>query len=610
MSIRFATDFPDELRLQIQTSEVVSKKVALKQKGKEHSGLCPFHNEKTPSFTVNDQKGFYHCFGCGAHGDIISFIMNTQGLEFKETVLKLASDYNIPVPIIKPENQKQDDFRQQKVTRQFQLLEEINKFFESNLSNYVGQDALSYLHTRGLSNKDIKKFRIGYAQDSYNSLHLHLTKSGFSESELLESGAVGKNQNTKLYDKFRNRVMFPISSKNGKIIAFGGRILGEGQPKYLNSSETLLFKKGSNLYNYSTARKSIFEKKFAILVEGYMDVIGLDINGIENSVAPLGTAVTKDQLLELFKITNDVVVFLDGDKAGIQAMSRVIDLALPLITSEKMLRFAILPSNLDPDDFIKQNGKLACEELLNQAQTLSQTLFDFEAKNLGIIDFNSHIAPEKKANLESKLMQKVELVNDTNNKKYFSQYYKNRLFEIGRNKKPLFRAINKPQTDFTPNVNHEDLYGQSILSILIHEPKLIDYQDDHCNIRELDFEDETLSNIKESLIDFFDTKSTDEKNDYNSQELLETLNNLSIDRKTLDKILRKKQSSNDTQIKLRILALKHHHIQVSKQYQDILAKVDDLKTCNSSLGAGKHKELFDHKTQLEKEILELESNLT
>ncbi len=601
---RFAKDFPDELRLQIPTSDVVSKKVALKQKGKEHSGLCPFHNEKTPSFTVNDQKGFYHCFGCGAHGDIITFIKNIEGLDFKESVLKLANDYNIPVPIIKPENQSKEDARQKKLEKQYSILSTISQFFEKNLSEYKGQNALNYLQKRGLDANNIKKFNLGFAPDSYNELHPYLTKLGFSEQEILESGAVSKNQNGRLFDKFRNRVIFPIFAKNNKVIAYGGRILDDGQPKYLNSSETSLFKKGSTLYNYSIARKSIYEQKFAVIVEGYMDVLALDINGIGNSVAPLGTAVTKEQLQELFKITNDIVVCLDGDKAGLNAMARVIDTALPLINSNKMLRFALLPLGLDPDDFIKQNGKTACQNLLNSAPTLSETLFKFESKKIGITDFNDKIFPEKKAALENILMQKVDLITDQNSKKYFSQYYKNLLFEIGRKKALSKINIIKSQPILSPKVNNELLLAQNILILLIQNPKLIDYQDDYCNITELDFEDETLSNIKESLIDFYH-----KKNDCNSHDILEHLNNFSLDQKIKDKALHKSKNPANNELKLRILALKYHHSCVLKQYQDNLRQTDDLKTCNSSIKNGKQKELFDHKTTIEKKILELESDL-
>ena len=281
--MQFSKSFPDEIKSQITASDVVGKLVALDSKGK---GLCPFHPEKTPSFSVNDQKGFYYCFGCGAHGDIINFTMEKEGLAFKDAVVKLANDYSIQIPIIANEEKAEENDRefQKKIERDYLLLETICQFFENNLFSSSGFNALNYLYQRGLANSHIKKFRLGFALDNYEILLKHLKAKGFHDSELLNSGVIAKSSNGNLYDKFRSRVIFPITNSKGKIIAFGGRILGEGQPKYLNSSETELFKKGHNLYNFSFSRKAIYEQKYVVIVEGYMDAISLSINGIENVV--------------------------------------------------------------------------------------------------------------------------------------------------------------------------------------------------------------------------------------------------------------------------------------------------------------------------------------
>ena len=602
--MQFAKDFPDELRSQILTSDVVSKKVSLKQKGREFSGLCPFHNEKTPSFTVNDQKGFYHCFGCGAHGDIISFTINTEGISFKEAVIKLANDHNIAIPVIKKVYSKDEDIRQKKLDRQYGILEKICSFFQKQLHSYEGSKALEYLKKRGLKDVDIAKFSLGFAPNSYDLLHKYLLDQGFSEDEILQSGVVGKNSSAKLFDKFRARVIFPIFAKNSKVIAFGGRILGDGQPKYLNSPETDLFKKGSNLYNYSFARKAIFAEKFAVVVEGYMDVLALSIQGIENCVAPLGTALTNNQITELFRITNDIVIFLDGDKAGINAMNRAIDIALPLINSNKILRFAILPQNLDPDDFIKQYGVNATRELLVNAKTLSQTLFEFEAKALGIDNFTSKIAPEKKAALENILLKRVALINDVNSKKYFTQYYKNLLFEIGRKSFSLSNINNKKLTD-KYNIkkdnahsalqekqsvfNQGDLYAKSIIALLVRNPKLIDYEDSYCNIRSLEFANKHLSDIKELLVDFFD-----QDNECKSEDLLAFLKKFSLDKDIIDKISFTASDFEVGKAVLRILVLEYHIFQVS----------EDIKRSQDK------RELIVYKDQLQRKILELKSDLT
>ena len=607
----FSKSFPDELRSQITTSDVIGKRVALKRHGKEFSGLCPFHNEKSPSFTVNDQKGFYHCFGCSAHGDIIGFTMQIDGLNFKDTVIKLASDYGIPIPIVVDEKQDQD--QQEKIDRDYLLLENVCLFFEKNLFSNTNNQALEYLYQRGLGGSDnanIKKFRLGFASDSYDLLLKHLKSQGFSDAELLASGVIAKNDQGKFYDKFRNRIIFPITNNRGNIIAFGGRILGDGQPKYLNSSETELFKKGHNLYNFSAAKKAIYEQKFAVVVEGYMDAISLSVNGIENVVAPLGTALTLDQLQILFKTTNDVVVCLDGDKAGINAMRRTIDLVLPIISSKNLIRFALLPEGLDPDDFIKQNGwqsgRMEMQKLLQNADNLSKVLFDFEVKDLHLDSHGGNImAPEKKAALEARLMQKINLISDANSKKYFAQYYKNLLFEIGKNKHfQVKNVINKATISSNNLLDKQDSYSLAIIAIIANFPELKNYQDEFCILRDLEFKNQKLSDIKEQLINFLDQ--------HLSVNLLEI--KLNLEKIIVDEVLKNKifstqffdKNLDNARCKLQIFLLKYFYEEVSQQYAQTLTLHDNIETSESLLKDGKQKELFDYKTLLEKKILQLE----
>lgn len=603
----FAKDFPDQLRSQISTSSVVGKRVLLKKKGKEYSGLCPFHNEKTPSFTVNDEKGFYHCFGCAEHGDIITFVMKTERMEFKDAIIKLADDYGIKIPII--ENEQQNAEQQNQLQRDYLLLENACKFFEHNLSSSQSNQALNYLHKRGLSNENIKKFRLGFAPDSYESLVNHLKSLGFSDVELLASGVIAKNDKGKLYDKFRNRIIFPISDKRGRTIAFGGRIMDNGQPKYLNSSETELFKKGHNLYNFSFAKKAIYEQKFAVVVEGYMDVISLSINGIENVVAPLGTALTLDQLRILFNTISDVVICLDGDLAGIKAMQRAIDLALPIINSKNLIRFALLPDKQDPDDFIRQNGKTVTQNFLKNSANLSEVLFDFEAQNCNLNLANlQNIKPEAKAVLEARLMDKVNLISDANSRKYFIQYYKNRLFELGKNK--FFHRtniVNKNKINIAVSPDKQSGYAIAIMVILVNHPTLINYQDEFCKVRDLEFSDEELCQIKEQLIDFVDHAPS-----VDSTGIKAFLSGIISDERLLNKILNQKFSDNNLENakqKLKILLLKYLHEEVSLQYSQILVRIDDIDTGEIEIRTGKQKELFDYKTYLEKKILQYISDL-
>ncbi len=605
--MQFSKSFPDELRSQITTSDVVGKKVALKKKGKEYSGLCPFHNEKSPSFTVNDQKSFYHCFGCGAHGDIIGFTMQAEGLGFKDAVIKLANDYSIKIPIIV--NEEQDQEQQEKIERDYLLLETVCQFFENNLFSSNGGQALKYLYQRGLNNSHIKKFRLGFSPDSYESLLNYLKTKGFSDTELLASGVIAKNNNGKLYDKFRNRIIFPITNLRGKVIAFGGRILGDGQPKYLNSSETKLFKKGKNLYNFSNAKKATYDQKFVVIVEGYMDVISLSINGIENVVAPLGTAVTNDQLQILFKATSDIVVCLDGDFAGVNAMRRTIDLALPIINSKNLIRFALLPNGIDPDDFVQKNGQLVMQKFLQNADNLSKVLFDFEAQDLHL-DYQggSVVAPEKKARLEEKLLQKINLIIDPNSKKYFLQYYKNLLFELGRNKNFQSKNI-APKTRISSNFNFDkqDSYSIAIIASIINFPELKDYQDEFCVLRNLEFKNQELSDLKEHLINFLDQNLTanfsEIKLDLEKIIVSDTLKNKIFTNKFFDKNLEK------TKHQLKILLLQYFYEDVSQQYSETMAISDKIETDEIAIKDGKQKELFDYKTFLEKKILQLVSEL-
>lgn len=606
--MNFSNNFPEELRSHITISDVVSKRVALKKKGKDYWGLCPFHNEDSPSFSVNDQKGFYHCFGCGAHGDIIGFVINNERLGFKEAVIKLANDYNIKIPLIA--DQQEDKEQQSKTQRQFLIIEEACRFFENNLFSRSGSEALGYLQQRGLKIEDIKKFRLGFAIDSFDNLLQFLKSKSFSDSEILSVGLLSKSDNGKLYDKFRKRIIFPISNSQGKIIAFGGRILGEGEPKYLNSPETELFHKGKNLYNFSLAKKAIYDQKFVVVVEGYMDAISLAVRGIENVVAPLGTALTIDQLKILLKVTNDIVICLDGDAAGIKAMRRVIDLILPHINSDYLIRFAILPNGNDPDDFVRLNGKNAMEKFLKDAQNLSQVLFEFEAKDLKIdYEREPHISPEKKAKLQSNLFAKVKLISDSTVQKYFGEYYRNLLFEIGKNKNFLHKnSAQKIVANNNEALDAQDSYSLAIVALIANFSFLKNYQDEFCILKNLDFKNSEISQIKDELINFFDQNSSS-----NFSQVKEFLEKIVPSKLLKTKIFTSKFSDQNQEIitkKMRLFLLKYFYEETKHQYALILNATHEIETDDKQILQGKkQKELFNYKTDLERKILELESDM-
>lgn len=600
----FPKDFPDKLRSSILVSEVVGKKVKLKHNGKEFSGLCPFHNEKTPSFTVNDQKGFYHCFGCAAHGDIITFTMEKEGLEFKDAVVQLAEEYSIAIPQVEQRPTQSND-----VGREFLILEKICEFFEKNLTLSIGTVALQYLQNRGISADFIKKFRLGFAPNSYEALIDFLQSQQFSENEIAKTGVVGLNNQKKLYSKFRNRVIFPITDKKNRVIAFGGRTITDDMPKYLNSAETNIFKKSQTLYNAFLARKAIFSKQYAIVVEGYMDAISLYSNGVQNVVAGLGTALGKDHIQELFYMTDKIVICLDGDSAGIKAAKRVSELVLPFINAKKNISFAFLPNQMDPDDFIKAFGARELENLLVDATTLSQSLFDFTLDDLKI-DKNQKMSAEIKAKIETNLEAKIKEIHDPTSRKYFSLFFKDLLFYFGRNAK---KTEQKTLQGFVSNQvnpitnNAARVIATNIIALIIQFPQLIDDQDLECDIRHVEFANEEMTNLKESVIELLDEKDPDVDVIFNhlaplceKKQLLD-LKNIVQSIKSLGLEFGKN--------KLSILLLKDSLLQVEEQYKEALSKIDEIQTHQSAITNQKIKEIFDYKNSLEKKILSLEKEL-
>lgn len=617
--MQFPKDFPDKLRSQILTSEVVGKKVKLKLRGKEFSGLCPFHNEKSPSFTVNDQKGFYHCFGCQAHGDVISFVMHSDGLEYPDAVKQLADEFGIEIPQIKSTYVKEE-----KVDRDYLILEKICEFFEKNLQESQGRIAREYLAKRGITAATIKEFRLGYAPNSYEATHKHLQALGFSEAEILRCGIIGKNDKQKLYDKFRNRTIFPILDKKNRVIAFGGRIIDpQDFPKYLNSAETDIFKKNSTLYNISGARKAIFDKKYVVIAEGYMDVISVSISGLKNIVAGLGTALGENHFKELFGITDKIVICLDGDAAGIRAAKRAAEIALPLITSKKTVSFTFLPNQMDPDDYVKMYGAQSLENNFNNAVNLSKALFEFALIDLNL-DQKSQISAEDKAKIEGILAKKAEEIKDATSKKHFSIFFKDALFALGRtiskNDKKGQNQAQKPQNfgnllqklHFKPS-NAADFLAKNIIALIIKFPQLAHYSDENFDIKEVSFLSVDLSALKDEIITAIEeSEGVDEKN------LLQTLENSAFDGyiKEIKNLVAAMSNPNfvmedETVIsqKMSLLLLKELLLQVQQQYKQALLKIDEIETGSTSIYSEKIQEIFAYQNSLEQKILALEKEL-
>ncbi|MDR5873477.1 DNA primase [Halomonas gomseomensis] len=372
--------FIDDLLGRVDVVEVVGERVQLKKAGRNYSGLCPFHQEKTPSFTVSADKQFYHCFGCGAHGNALRFLMEYDKLPFPEAVDQLAGRLGIDVPregADDPRAQQREKKRKEGVN----LLELAASFYRERLKMQEGQGAKQYLHTRGLTSDVIDAYGIGYAPGGWEALKHHLSERGISEPVQTEYGLLIHREDTgRTYDRFRDRVMFPIRDLRGRTIAFGGRVMGDDQPKYLNSPETPVFHKGRELYGLYEARQASSKLEQLVMVEGYMDVVALAQYGIHNAVATLGTATTEDHLSRLFRLVSRVVFCFDGDRAGRQAASRALETALPMMIDGREARFLFLPEGDDPDSLVRREGTEAFQDRVTCAMPLSEFLFEQAAQ--------------------------------------------------------------------------------------------------------------------------------------------------------------------------------------------------------------------------------------
>jgi DNA primase len=419
--MRFPPNFLDELRARLPVSEVVGRRVRLKKAGREWKGLSPFNKERTPSFTVNDQKGFFHDFSSGKHGDIFGFVMETEGVEFPEAVERLAAMAGVPMPVATQEAEAEQRHRRSL----HDVIELAAKFFEVTLAARPGAKARGYLADRGLEPATQLKFRLGYAPPDRFALKEYLGGQGVSVELMVEAGLLVAGDDIPVpYDRFRDRVMFPISDVRGRIVAFGGRALDkDAQAKYLNSPETPLFHKGGLLYNAASARAAANDGAQLIAVEGYIDVIAMVTAGFSATVAPLGTALTDDQLGLLWRMADEPILCFDGDAAGRRAAYRAVDLALPLLRPGKSLMFAMLPDGQDPDDLVRAGGRGAMSDVLASARPLADVLWTRETES-GRFD-----TPERRAGLEAQLAQVIAAIPDAV-RKYYRQDFDGRLREL------------------------------------------------------------------------------------------------------------------------------------------------------------------------------------
>ncbi|MCH8808565.1 MAG: DNA primase [Proteobacteria bacterium] len=400
----FPPEFLDDIRARVALAGAVGRRVKLAKRGREHVGLCPFHSEKTPSFTVSEDKGFYHCFGCGAHGDVIGFVMRAEGLSFPEAVERLAGEAGLQVPRASPEERATARRR----ADLYEVVEAAAAWFEERLAGPEGAAARAYLTQRGLTAETVADFRLGYAPDKRGQIRSALNARGIDDGRLAEAGLIklAEAEADPPRDYFFNRIVFPITDRRGRAIAFGGRALGQSRAKYLNSPETPLFHKGRVLYNLARARQAAHDTGELVVCEGYMDVIALGQAGFPATVAPLGTALTEEQIAELWRLADEPLLCFDGDEAGRRAAFRAAERALALLRPGRSLRFAVLPAGEDPDSLVRGQGAAALRAVLEAARPLWELLWLVETEG------RRFQTPERQAGLVSALDRRIRGIPD------------------------------------------------------------------------------------------------------------------------------------------------------------------------------------------------------
>lgn len=507
----FPQNFLEEIKNRIAVSDIVARKVKLQRRGREFVGLSPFKPEKTPSFTVNDDKQFYHCFATGKHGSIFDFIMETEGLSFPEAVERLASEAGMQMPERDPRAAE----RAQKQAGLVDVTELSAKWFQAQLKTPAADAARAYLTQRGVSDEMIARFGIGYAPASRTALVDALSARNVGLDKVVEAGmAIAPDDGKAPYDRFRDRIMFPIADARGRVIAFGGRAMSADVPaKYLNSPETPLFHKSHVLYNFAQARQPAYDSNSVLIAEGYMDVVGMARAGIYNAVAGLGTAITEEQINMAWRLAPEPVMCLDGDQAGLRAAYRAADRALPLLKPGYSLRFAILPPGKDPDDVVSEGGAEAMQALIGKAMSLIDLIWERE------IEAAPWDTPERAAALKKRLRDVINTVGDRDVKALYGQEIKKRLDKLlgetgvpyrqngGRAAPQRKRFRGQPTSEVRRSAlatGAEDWSPREALIVLcvLHHPALLLTQRD--TFEGVELKTAALEQLRFDIIDYFD----------------------------------------------------------------------------------------------------------
>ena len=525
----FSDNLVNTIHDKILLSDYIGRSVNLSKKGNDFIGLCPFHNEKTPSFTVSDDKGFFHCFGCGAHGDIISFVMQKESIDFKETIKILASEIGVNI-----EDYSSKDKKSIEEEINYKNIYDLTKnYFKNNFNSESGNKVKIYLEKRKISLKASEYFELGYSENKIDNLITYLKSKSYSIDQIIDSGLGRKsNKNDKSYDFFRNRLIFPIHNSKGEAVAFGGRSLDSIEPKYLNSPDTVLFKKRKILFNYHRAKKYVQKHKMPfIVVEGYMDVIALYHIGLYGAVAPLGTALSEDQLLLLWKISDEPIICMDGDQAGYRSAVRTLSIAMKILKPGKSLKFAFLKDGDDPDNLVFKDKKQELIDNIENATSMFDVFWNSEILN---IDLKT---PEKRAAFRLQMEKKISLIDDgVVRKEYRNSFYSyyNNLFpkNYSRYKKTNYKnensELDKLNADRVNNNSFTLLREKNLLEAIFNNPALLKKVEEDFAL--LVFSNKSIETLRLALLDLYkengnltDLDITELKNDLRYSPLIKEI---------------------------------------------------------------------------------------
>ena len=525
----FSDNLVNTIHDKILLSDYIGRSVNLSKKGNDFIGLCPFHNEKTPSFTVSDDKGFFHCFGCGAHGDIISFVMLKESIDFKETIKILASEIGVNI-----EDYSSKDKKSIEEEINYKNIYDLTKnYFKNNFNSESGNKVKIYLEKRKISLKASEYFELGYSENKIDNLITYLKSKSYSIDQIIDSGLGRKSsKNDRFYDFFRNRLIFPIHNSKGEAVAFGGRSLDSIEPKYLNSPDSVLFKKRKILFNYHRAKKYVQKHKMPfIVVEGYMDVIALYHIGLYGAVAPLGTALSEEQLLLLWKISDEPIICMDGDQAGYRSAIRTLSIAMKILKPGKSLKFAFLKDGDDPDNLVFKDKRQELIDNIENATSMFDVFWNSEILN---IDLKT---PEKRAAFRLQMEKKISLIDDgVVRKEYRNSFYSyyNNLFPKNYSgyKKSNYKnensELDKLNADRVNNNSFTLLREKNLLEAIFNNPALLKKVEEDFAL--LVFSNKSIETLRLALLDLYkengnltDLDITELKNDLRYSPLIKEI---------------------------------------------------------------------------------------